>query len=364
VAGVTDGERGREFVEDRFDRWWTRFLAKGLDRYDLENLRDDIGAWDEWCEAFAAVGEEHAEHGREAEAAGNETTAGEHFLRASMYCHFGSFAWFVDEERRERVHRRGVELWERAAPHLDPPAERIEAPYPGGADVPGYLRIPDGTPDGLDESPLVILLSGLDSTKEEQHTRASDFHARGVATLSVDGPGQGELWYTRTMTPDYHEAISAVVDHVEGTDGVDASRLGVYGVSVGGFYAPHVAANDDRFDACVGLAGPFSVGPASLYSSVSMRDGFLHACRADSFVEADEVTERMTLRGDIEKLTAPALMIAGGNDTVIPPEQTRRIAERAPNGELLYYPDGDHVCKNRVTQYRPYAADWMCEHLA
>jgi len=360
---MTDDERGREFVEDRFDRWWTRFLAKGLDRYDLQNLRAEIETWDEWCEAFAAVGEDHAELGREAEATGNSASAGEHFLRASMYCHFGSFAWFADEDRRETAHRRAVELWGKAAPHLDPPAERIEVPFPGGSDVPGYLRVPDATPDGLDESPLVLVLSGLDSTKEEQHTRSSDFHARGIATLAVDGPGQGEMWYDRPMTPDYHEAISAVVDDVQGRGDIDATRLGIYGVSVGGFYAPHVAANDDRFDACVGLAGPFSVGPASLYSSVSMRDGFLHACHTDSFVEADEITEQMTLRGDIENLTAPALMIAGGNDTVVPPEQTRRIAERAPNGELLYYPDGDHVCKNRVTRYRPRAADWMRKHL-
>ncbi|GAB6862446.1 alpha/beta hydrolase family protein [Haloplanus litoreus] len=360
---MTDDGRGREYVEDRFDRWWTRFLAKGLDRYDLQNLRADIDTWAEWCDAFAAVGEEHAERGRDAEAAGNSTSAGEHYLRASMYCHFGSFAWFVDEDRRETVHRRGVELFEKAGPHLDPAAERIEAPCPGGVDVPGFLRVPSHSPDGLDESPLVILLSGLDSTKEEQHTRASDFHARGVATLSVDGPGQGEAWYTRPMTPEYHEAISAAVDHAQGFDGVDASRLGVYGVSIGGFYAPHVAANDDRFDACVGLAGPFSVGAASMYNP-SMREGFLHACHTDSLVEADDVTERMTLHGDIENLTAPSLMIAGGNDTVIPPEQTERIAERAPNGELLYYPDGDHVCKNRVTQYRPYAADWMRERLS
>jgi 2,6-dihydroxypseudooxynicotine hydrolase len=161
---MTGEERGRTFVEDRFDRWWTRFLAKGLDRYDLQNLRDEIETWDEWCEAFATVGEEHAELGREAAAEGNATSAGEHFLRASMYCHFGSFAWFVDEDRRETAHRRAVELWGKAAPHLDPPAERIEVPFPGGSDVPGYLRVPDSTPESLDESPLVLVLSGLDST--------------------------------------------------------------------------------------------------------------------------------------------------------------------------------------------------------
>ncbi|MFB6194807.1 MAG: alpha/beta hydrolase family protein [Haloplanus sp.] len=358
-----DEQRGRDYVLDRFDRWWTRFLAKGLDRYDLQNLRADIDAWAEWCDAFATVGEEHAELGREAEAAGNAVSAGQHFLRASMYCHFGSFAWHVDEAERERTHRRGVELFERALPHLRPAGERVDAPCPGGDDIPGFLRVPDETPDGADESPLVVLLSGLDSTKEEQHTRASDFHARGIATLSVDGPGQGEAWYDRPMTPAYHEAISAAVDHVQGRADVDATRLGVYGVSIGGFYAPYVAAHDDRFDACVGLAGPFSVGPASMYGSATMREGFLHACHTDSYPEADAITEQLTLRDCIDDLTAPSLMIAGGNDTVIPPEQTRRIADRAPNGELLYYPDGDHVCKNRVNQYRPYAADWMRDHL-
>jgi 2,6-dihydroxypseudooxynicotine hydrolase len=353
-----------DYAADRFDRWWTRCLAKGIDRHGLQELRADVDAWPEWCDAFAERGEAVAELGHEALDAGHEVTAGQHLLRAAMYHHFGSFAWFVDEDRRETVHRRGVDLFGQAGRHLDPPVERIEAPCPGGCDIPGYLRVPDATPDGVEESPLVVVLSGLDSTKEEQHTRTADLHARGVATLAVDGPGQGEAWYDRPMTPDYHAAISAAVDHVRDADrpGVDASRLGVYGVSIGGFYAPYVAAHDDRFDACVGLAGPFSVGPASGYNP-SLRAGFLHACHADSLVETDRITEQLTLRDCIADLTAPALMIAGGNDTVIPPEQTRRIAVEAPNGELLYYPDGDHVCKNRTHRYRPQAADWLCDHL-
>jgi dienelactone hydrolase len=355
-------DHGPDYVADRFDRWGSRFRAKGIDGAGLQRLRESVDDWADWCDAFADAGTVHVERGEAALADGNEVTAGGHFLRASMYHHFGSFAWFVDEQRRERAHRRAVELFGRAGPHLDPPAERVEAPAPGGDPIPGNLRVPDDAPDGLDTPPLVVLLSGLDSTKEEQHTRASDFHERGVATLAVDGPGQGEAWYDRPMTPDYHEAISAVVDHVSDRDDVDAGRLGVYGVSLGGLYAPLVAAHDDRVDACVGLGGPFSIGPASAYNP-SLQAGFLHACHADSLAEADAITERLTLRDCVDDLTAPSLVIAGGRDTVIPPAQTRRIAEEAPGGELLYYPEGDHVCKNRTHRYRPRAADWLRDHL-
>lgn len=359
-------DRGPDYVADRFDRWGSRFLAKGLDRPGVRRLRERIDRWDDWCGAFSAVGAEHADRGREALDAGNAESAGEHLLRAAMYYHFGSFAWYADADERETAHRTAVELFREAGRHLDPPVERLEAPAPdGGFVVPGNLRVPDHSPGSLDASPVVVLLSGLDSTKEEQHTRASDFHRRGVATLTVDGAGQGEVWYHQRLTERFPEYVSAAVDHLRATDpeGVDPSLLGVYGVSLGGFYAPQVAAADDRFDACVGLSGPFAVGPVSSYDSASLHDGFRHACKADSLVEVDDITERLTLRGRLDDLETPVLAIAGGDDHVIPAVQTERIARRAPNGEYLFYEDGDHVCKNRVHDYRPRAADWLREKL-
>ena len=47
-------------------------------------------------------------------------------------------------------------------------------------------------PPGLDRPPLVLLIAGLDSTKEEFFAVENIFLARGLATFSLDGPGQGE----------------------------------------------------------------------------------------------------------------------------------------------------------------------------
>ena len=46
-------------------------------------------------------------------------------------------------------------------------------------------------PAGADRPPLVLLIAGLDSTKEEFFAAENVFLARGMATFSLDGPGPG-----------------------------------------------------------------------------------------------------------------------------------------------------------------------------
>ena len=58
----------------------------------------------------------------------------------------------------------------------------------------GYLRRPAARGD--DPAPLVVLVPGLESTKEQFSTYEPFFLRRGVATLSVEGPGQGEGGFT------------------------------------------------------------------------------------------------------------------------------------------------------------------------
>lgn len=355
------------FVEECFEAWTSRFIANGVDGNDLGRLRDRIETWAEWCPAFRDLGEAHAGLGESALDRGDTESAGEHFRAAAMVYHFGSHVWHEDDRLRDETHRLAVECFGRAGPHLDPPVERLEATTAAGFEVVGNLRVPEAGPDGAPgESPVVILLPGLDSIKEELSAYDPYFHARGLATLAVDGPGQGETWYHHGMTDRYHRFISAVIDRLESHDpaGVDPGRLATLGVSLGGFYAPQVAAFDDRVDACVGISGPFVVGPASKYQSALHREQFLWACQTDSLVEADEITEAMSLREVIEDLRVPSLMVTGGADTIVHPAETERIAARAPGGEFLLYEDAGHVCNDIPYEYKPRVADWLRSHLA
>lgn len=351
------------FATESLANWTPRFVSNGIDYNDLQELSARIDGWSEWLDEFSAVGERYERLGEEALDRSDTESAAEHFVRASMYYHFGSHVWHEDDERSRAVHADAVSAFQRAAPYLDPPVERVEAPYDdGGFDVPANLQVPERDED----VPLVVLLPGLDSIKEELWAYAADFHERGIATLAVDGAGQGETWHDQGMTPEYPRLISAVLDEIERRHpaGVDTSRLGVYGVSLGGFYAPYVAANEDRFDACVGISGPFTVGPVSSWGSEMLIEQFQWACKTESAVEVDEITDAMSLRDDVETLTQPTLIVTGDEDVIISPTQSERIAERAENGEFLLYEGGNHVCNNIPRIYRPRAADWLHRRLS
>ena len=54
----------------------------------------------------------------------------------------------------------------------------------------------------------------------------------------------------------------AVLDFVATRRDLDSSRIGMWGVSLGGYYAPRAAAFDERIKACIALGGPFNWGAA------------------------------------------------------------------------------------------------------
>ena len=103
---------------------------------------------------------------------------------------------------------------------------------------------------------------GLDSTKEETEAYERPFLDRGIATLVFEGPGQGEAQYDFGIRGDYEVPVGAVIDYIETRRDLDTARIGMWGVSLGGYYAPRAAAHDKRVKACIALCGPFNFGAA------------------------------------------------------------------------------------------------------
>src|SRR5688572_4639852 len=192
--------------------------------------------------------------GLAAEAAANRRrlTAGEAWARATVAYHFAKFVWMVDPERSRAAADRAVAAMAKTHEYLDPDAERIEVPLDGGRVV-GNLR----RPAGEELPPLVLLVPGLDSTKEEFFRLENVFLDRGMATLSIDGPGQGEAGYELPIRADYDVAVTTLLDALDRRTDVDLDRVGLLGVSLGGYYAPRVLAFESRVKAGVALSGPY-----------------------------------------------------------------------------------------------------------
>jgi len=339
--------------------WRPRFFANGVDVNDFDDTVAKTTEWKDWGPNWKAVGEIHEALGRSAEESGRALTATQAYQRAAWCYHLGKFLWFEDLDLHAQLRDRAVSVYRRALPHLDPPAERLEIPFEGHI-IPANLR----RPSGPQPRPLVLLVPGLDSSKEELFAIEEDFLRRGMATLTIDGPGQSENAVDFAIRPNWETVITPVLDQLERLQpGVDQRRIGLMGISMGAIYGPRAAAHDKRLRAVVGLAGPYNLGECWDALNPLTKGGYIFYTKSAGEAEAKQKAYTFNLEGVLDRVTQPLLVIHGGRDRLFPPAQAERIAREAPAATLVIYPDGNHVCNNIAYKYRPLMADWLKEML-
>ncbi|HWF80682.1 MAG TPA: alpha/beta hydrolase [Streptosporangiaceae bacterium] len=346
-------------VAAAISHWAPRFIANGIDYSDFVTVTSKVETWDSWCEQWCLAGAGHEELGRAALAAGRARAAGAHLAQAAVYYHFAKFMFVDDIVQMRKAHQAAVRCLGDALPHLDPPGERIEIPFDGSV-IAGVLR----RPARPGPHPLVVLIPGLDSAKEEFRPTEDLFLSRGLATLSIDGPGQGEAEYDLPIRADWEVPGSAVIDAVTAMPGIDANKVGIWGVSLGGYYAARVVAGDRRVRACISLCGPYCLGDIWEMLPELSRAAFTVRSRSQSQEQARMRASELTLVGIGARITAPLLIIAGQKDRIFPWQDAQRLHnEVGDNSELLLLPDGNHGCANVTYKHRHYGADWMAGKL-
>jgi 2,6-dihydroxypseudooxynicotine hydrolase len=220
-------------------------------------------------------------------------------------------------------------------------------------------------PAGKEMAPVVIMVPGLDSTKEELESYETPFLDRGIATLCIDGPGQGEAEYEMPIRADYEAPIRAVVDWIERYGKVDSKRVGICGVSLGGYYAPRAAAFETRVKACIGLSGPYSLGDNWERLPQLSRDVFRVRSHLTTLDEARRHSETLTLGGGIARqIECPLFLVTGKQDRLIDWRDANRLAAEVSGPvTVIAVEDGNHIANNRPYRYRHQMADWIADQL-
>lgn len=345
-------------VQAAIDNWASRLIANGVAYNDFQRITSSLERWDDWLDVWRATADEHRARAEKARDEGRDVSARDAFYLATACYHFAKFVWVLDAERNHACTRAAIECLAAAHAIDDPTFERLSAPL-DGAEIFGNLR----RPAGVDKPPVVVLIPGLDSTKEEFPNLERVFLERGMATLSMDGPGQGESGFALDIRPDYEAAVGAMLDALDGRDDVDLGRVGACGVSMGGYYAPRAAAFEPRIRAVIGISGPYDMSANWDNLPSLTRETLQHHTGAASDEDARSRAARLNLDGVAEKIEQPALILTGKLDRLIPWEDTKRIADAAPNAEWVLYDDGTHVVNNLPFLHRPLIGDWMAEQL-
>lgn len=302
-------------------------------------------------------------------------SAGEHLQRAGVYYHFAKFLFVHDAAQSKAAHGKAIECLTLALPHLNPPGERVAIPYEG-KHLYGILR----KPKDIAKPPVMLMACGLDSTKEETDAYEQPFLARGIAILVFDGPGQGKGEYDFAIRGDYEIAVKVVIDFVETRNDLETARIGMWGVSLGGYYAPRAAAFEKRIAACIAWGAIWDFGKSFHDRLVAHRKTFDYIpdmVRQAMWVFSEptpegvlDVTGRMQAASHAWRIACPFLILHGENNRQVPvsdaealhdaaaasPDRTLRIVRLEEGG-------AEHCNTNNLTVAGDVMADWAARVL-
>ncbi|WDL97578.1 alpha/beta hydrolase family protein [Alicyclobacillus sp. ALC3] len=351
-----------ERVASAVRNWAPRFIANGIDYNDYLAATSRIEEWKDWCRVFSELGDKHYGLGEDAVREGRTLSAAQHYFQASMAYHFGKYMFVDYPDERLQASRRAQESYRLSAKLWPGVVEHVSIPGPSGLIIPGILR----KPEHQSCPPIVVLIPGLDSVKEELHRYGDDFLSRGMAVLAIDGPGQGELEDAGVpMWPNYEAIVSAVVDYTESRGDLDRERIGVMGVSVGGYYAARAAACEPRIKATIESGGAYCLADDFDTVPLLTRQAFIARSGKGSAEEARDYLLQFTLEGLLSQLSHPMLVIHGEHDRLFPVEDSpQHIADEAgEKAELWVVKGGNHLVNNMPYLVRTRQADWMMQQL-
>ena len=338
---------------------------------------EDAGTLD-FMREWVKVADKLVELAGEDEARGRLLSAGPKLQRAALY--------YITAERmqghghpgRAATYQKGLDAFAKGTRYSRANVERLEIPYRGKAIPVLYTRA-----EGVEgPAPAVIYLNGLDSCKELLYWTwlPHALAARGISTLCVDQPGTGETLRKQGLPATWksEEWGTPVFEWLAARPDVDEKRIGITGISLGGFYAPRVCAFEPRIAS--GAVWGANHNWAEVQRKRLKREGenpVPHYWNHVQWVfgakdQADflEKSAGMHLNGVMEKIRVPFLVTHGANDRQIGVDYAHQSYDQlvnSPRRELKIFTDREggveHVGADNMTFGRSYIADWFAETL-
>lgn len=338
-----------------------RLSGNGMDYADALALHDFAERGVPWIKAAAWLGEANLRRAREAGDAGHRVSARAHLFHAAACFRFAQSALMQDTPEKIALYRRALAAFAEGAALAEPPYQKVEIPFARGA-LHGWLMLPAG----VTRPPCVIVFGGADGWREEYHDGALALRARGLATLLLDGPGQGEtrLVHRVFLQPaDVAASYGAALKFLIADPRV-GDRVGIWGNSLGGTLAALTASAFSETSACCVNSG--SAYPARMLDRFTGLSDRLRALTGDSDPASTRpMLEALGLPPEQNRIGCPLLLLLGGADALFTPDEGLPIAEGAPSEDrtVLFWDDGDHCMYNHTHEKHTLIADWFTDRL-
>jgi len=342
-----------------------------------QRLKGREGDNEAWFEEWTRMGEQLERRAEEELKAKHELSAGTYYLHAATYYGYGE-RYLHPGEKKFAVYRRHLKCFDEGTKRRYPNIERVQVPYEGTT-LPALFMKGHGV---TGPAPTVVLFNGLDGSKEVTVLYGGiELAARGINTLAIDGPGQGEALRLQNIPSrhDFEVAGTAAYEYVAGRPEVDPQRVAIAGVSMGGYLAPRACAFEPRYAACIAWGGHYDYHESWLRRRREIESGgtkvsapYFHLMWVLGVPDMDAAMAKLknyTLAGVAEKISCPFLCVHGENDTIVPVEYAKKLfaAVSSKHKTMRIFTGaegGSEHCQgdNRVLGAN-FVADWVADNL-
>ena len=324
---------------------------------------------DAWAAAFAQVAKSYEDRATAAEAQGFRDVARENYWTAYGHYRMGRFP-APNSPGKRAVYKKSQEMVLKALAYAPTyTVERVEMPFKGrageGSASIGYLY----RPRNAATLPVVQLWGGIDTFKEDRTPLAEDILKAGMAALLIDMPGVGDAPLPGSENAE--RMWDAVFDWIATRKDLDASRVGVWGGSTGGYWAAKIAhTHKDRMKAavCHGGCAHFAFEPKWIEKAqhgtyaFELAETLASAFGRNTFEEWVEYCPKLSLlaQGVIDKPCAPLFLVNGVQDSIFPIEDMYLLLEHGSPKAARFYESG-HMGNSPTTI--PTIVGWLKERL-
>ena len=335
-------------------RWLGTAPYHGADVAEVLDVAERIapGDFESWHTEFLALAQRVEHEGREH--GPPSVTVRDRAFRAAAYYRAADFFLHGNptDPRIKATWAAATEQFDRAIAQLEPSGERITV-RADGFTVPAIVYRADAA-----RRPTILMFNGFDGSQEEMlHVCGLAALERGFHVVTFEGPGQPSVVRDQGLgfRHDWEAVVTPVVNHCGTIPEVDHARLGLIGLSFGGYLAPRAAAFEPRIRAVVAIDGLFdahesvtnlltpelkalldrrdtdafndAIGRA-MEQSTSLRwyiEQGLWSFQVDTPFELFERARPYTLEGVVDQISCPVLVCDAAADH-FNPGQARRLA--------------------------------------
>ena len=326
----------------------------GLKSEDAREALSNIHSLDrdEWAAAWSAIGDRYNNRAKSEEAAGNKDAARDDYFWAFKY--YTAARWPVPNSMgKQKAYLAALAAFRSYGKYLDPPLEIIHIPFEG-KELTGYLRLPkDARP-----APLVFMINGTDSRKEDEIQGRDQLFRSGIGVVTIDAPGTGESPIKADIGSE--RMFSRVLDYLATRPEVDSKRIVAWGVSYGGHWSANIAyVERARLRGAVVQGGPVhdyytpewqkkSLGtPEYLFDLFAARAAVYGVESVDEMLTY-ETRLSLKTQGFLGQPSCPMLVLNGEKDTQVPISDLYMLMQSGGSAKWSWVnPDGGHTGRSQ-----------------